>query len=73
MAWSPSDFVRSAMLRPYAGHWWYLGCRRRATRRLLLLPLIWFTIAYAWYEALQWVLADRRQFEESVAAARAGQ
>jgi hypothetical protein len=104
-AYGPSDLVRSAMLRPYAGslrsacrklltrmghewrdppsrliavglalvaggfggHWWYLGSRRRAARRLLLLPVIWLTMPYAWYEALRWVLADRRQFEESVA------
>ena len=50
------------------GHWWYLGARRRATRRLLLVPLLWLTMPYAWYEALRWVLADRREFEESVAA-----
>ena len=105
-AFGPSDLVRSAMLRPYAGslraacrklftqkghewrdppsrlvavtlaligggfggHWWYLGSRRRASRRLLLLPVIWLTMPYAWYEAIRWLLADRRQFEESVAA-----
>ena len=52
----------------FGGHWWYLGSRRRAARRLLLLPLIWLTIPYGWYEALRWVLADRRQFEEWIAA-----
>ena len=52
----------------FGGHWWYLGSRRRASRRLLLLPLLWLTIPYAWYEAIRWVMADRRQFEESVAA-----
>ena len=36
----------------FGGHWWYLGSRRRAARRLLLLPLIWLTIPYGWYEAL---------------------
>jgi hypothetical protein len=48
------------------GHWWYLGARRRATRRLLMFPLLWFTMPYAWYEAVRWVLADRREFEASV-------
>jgi hypothetical protein len=52
----------------FGGHWWYLGSRRRAARRLLLLPLVWLTIPYGWYEALRWVLADRRQFEEWIAA-----
>jgi hypothetical protein len=66
--------VLLAMLAGWVGgHWWYLGSRRRATRRVLLLPLLWLTIPYAWYEALGWVLADRRQFEESVAVDRVGQ
>jgi hypothetical protein len=54
-------------------HWFYLGSRRRAVRRLLLFPVMWLTLPYAWYEALGWVLADRRQFEESVAVDRVGQ
>ena len=50
------------------GHWFYLGDRRRAVRRLLLLPVIWLTIPYAWFEAYRWVMADRRQFEADVSA-----
>jgi hypothetical protein len=52
----------------FGGHWWYLGSHRRAARRLLMLPVIWLTIPYAWYEAVRWLLADRRQFEDSVDA-----
>ena len=62
--------VLACLLGGFGGHWFYLGSRRRAVRRLVLLPVIWLTLPYAWYEALGWVLADRRQFEESVAAKR---
>jgi hypothetical protein len=48
------------------GHWFYLGDRRRAVRRLLLVPVIWLTVPYAWFEACRWVMADRRQFEAEV-------
>ena len=51
------------------GHWWYLGNRGRAARRVLLLPVIWLTMPYAWFEACRWVMADRRQFEQDVSAA----
>lgn len=54
------------------GHWWYLGFRGRAARRVLLLPVIWLTIPYAWFEAFRWVLADRRQFEQEVSSDVAG-
>ena len=53
-------------------HWFYLGDRRRGLRRLYLLPVIYLTLLYAWFEACRWLLWDRRQFEESVAAERAG-
>jgi hypothetical protein len=54
------------------GHWWYLGFRRRAARRVLLLPAIWLTIPYAWIEACRWVMADRRQFEQDVSSDASG-
>ena len=49
-------------------HWFYLGDRRRAVRRLLLLPAIALTIPYAWFEGCRWVMADRRQFEQDVSS-----
>jgi hypothetical protein len=53
-------------------HWFYLGDRRRAVRRLLLLPAIALTIPYAWFEGCRWVLANRRQFEHDVSFDRNG-
>jgi hypothetical protein len=50
----------------FGGHWFYLGERRRGLRRLLLLPVIYLTVPYAWFEACRWLLWDRRRFEESV-------
>lgn len=53
-------------------HWWYLGFRGRAARRVLLLPVIFLTIPYAWFEACRWVMADRRGFEQDVSSDAAG-
>lgn len=48
----------------FGAHWFYLGDRRRGVRRLLLLPVIYLTMPYAWYEACRWLLNDERQFDE---------
>jgi TM2 domain-containing membrane protein YozV len=66
---APNRLVAVALaflLGGLGGHWFYLGERRRALRRLLLLPVIFVTVPYAWFEACRWLLWDRRRFEESV-------
>lgn len=72
----PPNRVVAVVLALVAGgfglHWFYMGDRRRGLRRLFFLPVIYFTLPYAWFEACRWLLWDRRQFEESVAAGRAG-
>ena len=67
----PPSRVVAVTLALFAGgfgaHWFYLKSHRRAVKRLLLLPVIWLTLPFAWYEACRWLLADRREFEDSVA------
>jgi hypothetical protein len=54
----------------FGAHWWYVGDRRRAFKRLVMLPLCIVTLPLAWIDAARWLLADRRSFDESIASAR---
>ncbi|MGE3468751.1 MAG: hypothetical protein AB7O28_00295 [Vicinamibacterales bacterium] len=44
-------------------HWWYVGRPDRARRYLWLLPLAFFSVFRAWYDAWRWLMDDRRAFE----------
>jgi len=50
-------------------HWWYVGQRGRAMRRLVFLPLAVGTMVLGWFEAGRWMLGDRRSFDEGVRVA----
>ena len=54
----------------FGAHYWYVGQRSRALKRLMFLPVLPAMMFVAWFEAGRWILGDRRSFDEEAAAAR---